>query len=292
MRTTALGSTAMARAALAGLALGLAALAALAVSSTVSNQHTTAQVREMNEISDRWGRIFQKTTLEGEALHAFLGAGSPEARKPLASALGGADTDLDWLLQRGDRKDVEAAKRIRQTYLTYTAALRDVVQLGEQGDLVAANLQADLGELAASSLRKQISQLVAAKRNQTTQYLLQADQANQKLQNLAWVAFTVDLGLLGLFSLVLLENQRRIRRQAAQSGHDARHDGLTAERRAERPRRRSPRRPARPAPDRPRQIQGGQRHPRPSRRRPPTQADRPTSADGGPRRGPGSPPRR
>jgi diguanylate cyclase (GGDEF)-like protein len=225
--TTVLGSTAMARAALAWLALGLAALAGLAVWSTVSNQRTTAHFREMNEISDRWGRIFQKTTLEGEVLEAFLDGGSPESRDPLASALGGADTDLAWLVAHGDRNDVEAASRIRHTYSTYTDALREVVRLGVHGDLAGAALQADLGGLAASSLRKQVSQIVAAKRNQTTQELLEADQANQELRTLAWAAFAVDLALLGLCTLVLLENQRRIRRQAAQSRYDASHDSLT-----------------------------------------------------------------
>jgi diguanylate cyclase len=227
MRTMVLGSRAMARVAVAGLALGLVALAGLAVWSTVTNERTTAQVREMNEISERWGRIFQQTVLEGESLQAFLQAGSPEARKPLASALGGAAADLDWLLQRGDRYDVEAATRIRQTYATYTEALREVVRLGEVGDLTTAALQADLAEFAASSLRKQVSLVAVAKRNQTTEYLRKADRANQELRTLAWIAFGVDLVLLGLCSLALLENQRRIRRQAKQSKHDARHDGLT-----------------------------------------------------------------
>jgi diguanylate cyclase (GGDEF)-like protein len=102
-----------------------------------------------------------------------------------------------------------------------------VVRLGELGDAANAALQADLGEFAASSLRKQVSQVLAAKRNATTHYLLEANRANRELRTLAWVAFAVDLALLGLCSLVLLENQRRIRRQAAQSMHDALHDGLT-----------------------------------------------------------------
>ena len=116
MRRTALGSRAMARTALAGLALGLGTLGGLAVWGTVTNQRTTVQVREMNEISDRWGRIFQQTVLEGETLQAFLQAGSPEARTPLASAVGDAEADLDWLVAHGDRSDIEAASRIRQTY--------------------------------------------------------------------------------------------------------------------------------------------------------------------------------
>jgi diguanylate cyclase (GGDEF)-like protein len=217
----------MARVALAGLALGLVALAGLALWSTVTNQRTTAQVGDLNEISARWGRIFQKTTYEGEALQAFLDAGSPEGRKPLTSALGGAEPDFEWLLREGDRNDVEAASRIRLTYATYTAALREVVRLGEAGDLSSAKLQADLGGFAASSLRKQVSEIVDVKRNQTAQHLLHADEANRKLRALASAAFVVDLGLLGLCTLVLLENQRRIRRQAAQSRHDALHDGLT-----------------------------------------------------------------
>jgi diguanylate cyclase (GGDEF)-like protein len=181
----------------------------------------------MNEISERWGRIFQHTILEGEALESFLRGGSPEARKPLASALGGAEADLEWLLQRGDRADVEAAARIRETYATYTDLLREVVRLGERGDLADATMQADLSAFAASSLRKQISQAVAANGNQTTQYLKEADRANQELRTLAWVAFAVDLFLLGMCSFVLLDHQRRIRRQATQSMHDALHDGLT-----------------------------------------------------------------
>jgi diguanylate cyclase (GGDEF)-like protein len=217
----------MARLALAGLALGLVALAGLALWSTVSNQRATVRIGEMNEIGDRWGRVLQKTTIEGDALDSFVRGGSPESRKPLASALGGADADLEWLVDRGDAADVEAANRIRQTYVTYTAALREVVALGERGELESATLQADLGMLAASSLKKQISQVVAGKRNQTTQYLLEADRSNQKLRSLTGVAFAIDLVLLGLCSLMLLENQRRIRQQAAQSHHDALHDGLT-----------------------------------------------------------------
>ena len=227
MRTTALASTAMARLALAGLALGLVALAALALWTTVSNQRATVRIGEMNESGDRWGRIQQKTTIEGDALVAFVRGGSPESRKPLASALGGADADLKWLLDRGDVADAEAAGRIRQTYVTYTAALREVVELGERGELASAALQADLGAFAASSLQKQISQVVAGKRNQTTQYLLEADRSNRKLRTLTGIAFTIDVVLLGLCSLILLENQRRIRQQAAQSHHDALHDGLT-----------------------------------------------------------------
>jgi diguanylate cyclase (GGDEF)-like protein len=227
MRTSVPGTTALARVAMAGLALGLAALAALAVWSTVTNQRATARVGAMNEISDRWDRTFQHTVLEGEALESFLHGGSSEARKPLASAVGGADDDLEWLLERGDPADIEAAARIQQTYATYTAVLSDVVRFGERGDMANAALQADVSALAASSLRKQIAQAVAAKRNQTTEYLKEADQASQELRTLAWIAFAVDLFLLGLCSLVLLDHQRRIRRQATQSMHDALHDGLT-----------------------------------------------------------------
>ncbi|WP_203781702.1 putative bifunctional diguanylate cyclase/phosphodiesterase [Paractinoplanes rishiriensis] len=217
----------MARLALAGLALGLMALAGLALWSTVANQRAADRIGEMNEIGDRWGRIQQKTRIEEDALDSFVRGGSPESRNPLASAVGGADDDLEWLQNRGDAADIEAARRIRQTYVTYTAAVREVVALGERGDLASAALQADLGAFAASSLQKQISQVVAGKRNQTTQYLLEADQSNRKLRTLTGIAFTIDVVLLGLCSLILLENQRRIRRQAAQSHHDALHDGLT-----------------------------------------------------------------
>ncbi|OLB80377.1 MAG: hypothetical protein AUI14_07085 [Actinobacteria bacterium 13_2_20CM_2_71_6] len=227
MRSKIMESRAMARVAMGGLAVGLVALAGLALSSTISMERATAHVRDLNEISDRWGQVFQQTNLEGDAMRDYMRAGTASGRQPLASAVGRAEADFEWLQHHGVRTDTEAAASIRQTYTSYTEVLREIVRLGDQGDTAGAALQADMADFAASSLRKQIAAIVAAKRHETTEYLREEDRVNRQLRFAAVVAFLIDLGLLGLFTLVLLDNQRRVRRQAAKSQHDALHDALT-----------------------------------------------------------------
>jgi diguanylate cyclase (GGDEF)-like protein len=217
----------MARAATVGLAAGLIALAGLALWSSVSTQRTTAHVRQINEMSERWSQIFQHVTVADNAMRDFLRTGTDITRQPLASSAGAGQEGLLWLRRNGTPDDIEAADQVAGLYNDYTSILREMVALGERGDTDGVVRQADQATFAFTSLGKQLTGIIQAKRLEATDYLRAADQQNQRLRFAQVGAFIVNVSLVGLFGMVLLGHRRKILRQAAKNEHEARHDALT-----------------------------------------------------------------
>jgi diguanylate cyclase (GGDEF)-like protein len=217
-----------ARAAVTGLAVGLITLTGLALWSSVSMQRATARLHALNEMSDRWNQVLQHVDLEDHAMSDYLRAhGNDVLRQPLASAAGSAQESLQWLQRNGAADDIEATTRVGGLYNDYTEILRDIVALGDRGDIVQVELQGDQAKLAVISLRKQLSATIQVKRLETTDYLNAADRQNRQLRLATVGAFGVNLGLVGLCATVLLGYRRKILRQAAKNEHEALHDALT-----------------------------------------------------------------
>jgi diguanylate cyclase len=222
-----LGSRAVARTAIAALAVGLFALAGLAIWGSVSMDRATARVASLNEINDVWGKVFQKVNLEDDAARAYLNSPTPVAKGVLENTIGRAGAELTWLHRNAGADNAADATRVTLIYHDYTSTLRDVILLADRGEVEAATLQAQQASLASTSVRKTITTIIERRRLATTEYMKSARQSNQKVRTATMVAFLVDLGLLGVCSLVLLAYQRRIERQAARSRHDSLHDALT-----------------------------------------------------------------
>ncbi|MFI6095625.1 putative bifunctional diguanylate cyclase/phosphodiesterase [Lentzea sp. NPDC051213] len=213
-------SRATARLATAGLTVGLLALAGLALWSSVSAQTTTAQVRELNETSERWSRVLEHINVADNALRDIQRARTERTIEPMQNSVGSARGELEWLRTSGTASDKVAAAKYLPLYDQSTDMLRKVIAAEDP-------LQADQAGFAHSSLRRQITSTIGAKRLDATEYLRAADEKNASLRAAQIVAFTVDAFLVGLFGMVLLGHRRKILRQAAKNEHEAHHDALT-----------------------------------------------------------------
>jgi diguanylate cyclase (GGDEF)-like protein len=218
---------ATARVATAGLAVGLITLGGLALWSSFDSQRTTAHVRQINETSEQWSRVFNQVNVADNAMRDFVRMGTDITRQPLVSSVGAGQDALIWLQRNGTPDDIEAADRVAGLYGDYTILLQDLIALAERGDTAGMALHTDQAALAFTSLRKQLAAVIQAKRLETTEYLRAADSHNQRLRFAQVSAFAVNVALVGLFGLVLLGHRRKILRQAAKNEHEARHDALT-----------------------------------------------------------------
>ena len=220
-------SKATARAALIGLTLGVFALAALALYSTSNNARTTGQVRNATEISDQWGLLDLRVSIEYEALADYLRSGSELGRQPLLTSIGSAEVHFAWLTTHGGGDDVKSSTDVWDTYRAYTQTLKDLVEAYNHGDDALVTLLADQASLGASNLRKSATTNVARHRLAMDLYLAKADLKNQQTRLAATVIVIVDILLLALCALIVLTHQRRVEGQAQQSRYRALHDGLT-----------------------------------------------------------------
>jgi diguanylate cyclase (GGDEF)-like protein len=217
-----------ARLAIIGSVLGLVALAGLAFGASACTKQATTTVRELNQVNDAWGQVFERVNLEEDATRDFLRAGSAVGRQPLASAVGSATPSVNWLEKYGDPDDRQATTLVKTTYASYTTTLRELLAMDARGasltELQNVAVQADL---AATSLRKQTSASIDRQRLELTSYLDQVERRNRQFRVASAAVFAVDLCLLSLSGAVLLSYQRRLERQATLSRRQALHDPLT-----------------------------------------------------------------
>jgi len=206
------------------LIVGLFALGSIALWSFTETTRTAASVRQMNAVSDNWGKVSQSVSIEYEALVDFRKADDELGRAPLLSAIGSARPMLDWLKQHDNQP---ALANLNATYKTYTTTLWQLVQAQHVNDPDAVDLWAQQAEMASSSLRRQVSATVALERLSVDAYLTKVEQRNGKARVAASIIGGTDLALALLCTFVLLAYQRGIERQADESKHLAAHDNLT-----------------------------------------------------------------
>jgi diguanylate cyclase (GGDEF)-like protein len=227
MLAKALRARATARLAVAGLALGLLALAGLAVWSTGRNDRDTARLNEINEIAAAWGTLFETLNAQDTAMADYINAGDEIGRRPLESALLLSTDTFSWLKEHSEPERVSQVILVAETYDSYTAVLTTMVHVGRQGEQRKLEAQGKMASLMADTLRKQLTANIASRRLQTTEYLKETEHFNRQLKMAGLAVFALEVVLLLLCSAILLSHQRRIERQAAESGHRAVHDALT-----------------------------------------------------------------
>jgi diguanylate cyclase (GGDEF)-like protein len=228
MLARALRARATARLAIVGLALGLFALAGLAQWSNTVADRDNARLGQINDIAATWGTLFETLNAQASAMADYVNAGDDIGRRPLESALLLRTDELAWLRSHSEPERVPEVVRVAQTYDSYTVTLRTMVDLGRHGgDQRALAAREKMAALMADTLRKQITAGIASRRMQTTEYLKDTRQFNERLKLIGYGVFGLELVLLLLCSALLLSHQRRIEREAAESGHRAVHDALT-----------------------------------------------------------------
>jgi|tagenome__1003787_1003787.scaffolds.fasta_scaffold20946766_2 diguanylate cyclase (GGDEF)-like protein len=223
----ALRARATARLAVLGLVVGLFALAGLAQWSNAVADRDNAQLDRVNDIAATWGTLFETLNTQDTAMADYLNAGDEIGRRPLESAILLSAGELGWLRKHSEPDRVAEVVGVAETYDSYTATLTTMVQLGRRGDERALQARAKMASLIADTLHKQIAANIASRRLQTTEYLKRTREFNHQLKTVGFAVFGVELVLVLLCSAVLLNHQRRIERQAAESGHRAVHDALT-----------------------------------------------------------------
>jgi diguanylate cyclase (GGDEF)-like protein len=223
----ALRARATARLAVLGLVVGLFALAGLAQWSNAVADRDNAQLDRINDIAATWGTLFATLNAQDTAMADYLNAGDEIGRRPLESAILLSTGELGWLRKHSEANRVAEVVRVAETYDSYTVTLTTMVDLGRRGDERALQARAKMASLIADTLHKQIVANIASRRLQTTEYLKRTRQFNHRLKTVGFAIFGVELVLVLLCSVVLLSHQRRIERQAAESGHRAAHDALT-----------------------------------------------------------------
>jgi diguanylate cyclase len=227
MLANVLRERATARLAVAALALGLFALAGVALVSSDRTARDTARLGEINEIAARWGTVFEYLDVQDAAMADYLRAGDEVGRRPLESALQLGAGEFEWLQEHSEPDRVAEVVLVADTYRSYADTLTRVAELGRRGERDSLARQGQAASLMADSLRKQLTANIASRRLETSEYLQDAGRFNQRLKTAGVGIFGVDVVLLLLCSAVLLSHQRRIERQAAESGHRALHDALT-----------------------------------------------------------------
>jgi diguanylate cyclase (GGDEF)-like protein len=227
MLAKALQTRAMARLAVAALALGLFALAGLALWSTDRTERDAVRLGEINDIAAKWGSLFEALNVQDAALGDYLNAGDEVGRQPLLSALHLGTPELAWLEQHCAPSAKGEVAAVAEAYGSYTATLAGIIDLGRRGEQGKVMLQAKAASLLADTLRKQLTANIAHQRLEITAYLLKAKRLNRQMKAAGVAIFAVDTALLLLCSVVLLGYQRRVERQAAESGYRALHDALT-----------------------------------------------------------------
>src|SRR5256885_14170743 len=110
---------------------------------------------------------------------------------------------------------------VAEAHESYTTMLAQLVALGQRGDQAGVLRRAKAASLMADTLRKQLSANIASRRLEIAAYLQDAKRFNNRLKVAAGGVFSVDVVLLLLCAAVLLSHQRRVERQAAESGHRA-----------------------------------------------------------------------
>jgi diguanylate cyclase (GGDEF)-like protein len=220
-------SRVVARAAVVGLAIGLVFLAALAFGVASTTSRATKQVRSQNDISDTWGQVDLHVGLEDETVYDYVRAGSDIGRTPLASVIGSADRSLDLLVRQGGTAEATQARLVQMTYASQSVTLHRLLEAGNQHDRAKVVLLAEQAQMGAAATRKQVAANVSRKRLEINDYLTSVDRTTDRLRTAAAATLGSTLLVFALCSTVLLGYQRRIERQAAESGYQARHDALT-----------------------------------------------------------------
>ena len=227
MLARALRTRAVARLAVAALSLGLFALAGLALWSTDRTARDTARLGELNEIANQWGALFETLNVQDASVDDYVRAGDEVGRRPLESAIGLGSRELDWLRAHSEPDRRVEVTLVAEAHESYTTMLAQLVALGQRGDQAGVLRRAKAASLMADTLRKQLSANIASRRLEIAAYLQDAKRFNNRLKVAAGGVFSVDVVLLLLCAAVLLSHQRRVERQAAESGHRAQHDALT-----------------------------------------------------------------
>lgn len=222
------GRRAMARVALTVLTIGLTALGAVAVDATSRTAETSAHVRALNAVSDKWDEFFLHVGVEDDALGDYVRADSVEGRSLLRSAVGGATPTLVWLETYGTAQDASRAESISASYQAYTDSLQQVMYSYDHGSTAeTTSLLAEQASLSAAALRKQSAARAAETRDELSTYLSEVDQGNAASQLATTLIGILDAVVLVGCAFILFGYQRRAERQAGDSAFQALHDELT-----------------------------------------------------------------
>src|SRR5687768_9413497 len=178
-------SRVVARGTIAVLAIGVFALAGLALWSTATTERATARVATATQLGDAYGQLFDHVNLEEDLMHAYVSTQDEAQRRSFARTVGGAEPILAALQQMGDRDDKLQAMQAADAYRTYTAALRAILNQGQ--DRARLESAQQRGRFAAAAVRQLVSASMANERHETIRYNKAVDAESRKVRNAATI---------------------------------------------------------------------------------------------------------
>ena len=212
----------------AGLAAVLLGSTAAAVWAAAGVDRAVRQVEHISAHRDAWAQARYQISQEHSIGHAYLARPNRKLRPALDEASRALTAALRYLIGHGEPDDGGLARDIQARHRPSLQLLKRMLDTMDAGDAERANdihvrqvhkTYVDLGQQAA----------VAADREQAkaTAGLARLRQRHLALRLGSFVAGGVGVVALVIFLLVLAGYQRRLLRQAADSRHQALHDGLT-----------------------------------------------------------------
>jgi diguanylate cyclase len=215
-------------AATAGLAVVLLGLTGSAVLAAASADRAVREVQHLSAQRDAWVEARYQVSQEHSIAHAYLAKPGPKLRPALGEASRALDVALRFLADRGERADVEAARRIQARHAPSLQYVRQMLDVVDRGDMETANeIHVQRVHPAYLDLQAETAELAAREQAEATASLTGLRNRQHALLPAAFVAAGVGLLALAGFLLLTLGYQRQLIRQAAASHHQALHDPLT-----------------------------------------------------------------
>jgi diguanylate cyclase len=216
----------VARAAAVGLAVGVLILSGLGMLCAMSYRVTTTNVTAFNNVSSHWNSAFVALSAEEATLQEFMSTnGSPQVRRSLITVHGGAQRDLDWLVNRAEQSEGHHVQVLQANYTSYLKAVDTT--LSSVGDASRVIAYGDLAKLLFLSVKDQVVANIERKQHELAAYLVRSKRYTDQMVMAMVTTASVELLLCCISLLSVLAYQRRSEQDAARSLKASLHDPLT-----------------------------------------------------------------
>jgi diguanylate cyclase (GGDEF)-like protein len=222
------GSQRRRRLAVAGLATVLLALTGVSTLGSVATRHAATQARTASHLADAYDHAHDALALEQIAEQQYRIEPTLANRAEHAAAVARLDTAVAEIRARGSAEDRALADRVAALQRQYHDGMNVLFNAVDGQDFGLVQ-RLDLTVVGPAS--QTIDGLVQAAAAQHSADAARAADRLDAVEQLVFVAtictFAAGLACLAGFSLIAAGYQRRLRRQAAASEHQALHDPLT-----------------------------------------------------------------
>jgi diguanylate cyclase (GGDEF)-like protein len=223
------------RLATVGLAAVLVLLTGFALWAADSTSRAARQADHFNRLSDAYQQARFAVAAEESLERKYRLEPGPNVRERYRQAATALVAALDVVQQRGSQQDQMLAAQVKADHARYLAAIGRMFAAVDARDAARVlNIDNHQVDPLFSEIEQQVDAAADAHHAQALSSLHALRSAETLVEVATPTAFTVGLGLLGVFWTIMVGYQRRTERQAAETKHhavenqhQALHDALT-----------------------------------------------------------------